>query len=155
MLHLVNQVERLWSDSDQPQDIVSWWSSTADGQNVSVPTELFSALLLDQWRRWQTAQPWTVEKYLSEPAPLPPGIDWRLKLANGQLAARQKSAYPMTAHQIRLRFPDVAERIAASSLQASPGQYVTEFNTGTNWIGLSDRYRLNHVVGAGGIPPGW
>ncbi|MFM7168591.1 MAG: protein kinase domain-containing protein, partial [Planctomycetaceae bacterium] len=148
MSQLAAELERLWSDSDQPPDLISWWSS-GDRHKALDPTELLSALLLDQSRRWQTTQPWTVEKYLSELAPLPDGIDWRLQLASGELAARTNSANPLTAHELRSRFPDLAEKIAGSSRPDAAGAQLTELTPATNWIGLSGRYKLERVLGEG------
>ncbi len=159
-MSLADDLDRLWSTSDSPPDLVSWVNAVKDHSDAAA---LLTALKLDQKRRWKSANPWLTEDYLSR-LPLATGPDWRFELAVGEFEARRDTAQPLSLADLSSRFPDLSETLKqklvpgaamdqpAQTVIAAPGQVsltATYITARGIQVGQQGRYRLDRILGEG------
>ena len=141
-------LERLWAATATPPDLSEWWAVAVDRvvSGDRSAAALVDALRTDQRHRWKSPQPWPTEDYLARLAPLPAGVDWALELAWGEFLTRRSMGQPVTMEQLGSRFPELLDRLQQ---RLAAGQASTQPKTAADWIGVSERYRLDEELGRG------
>jgi len=100
---LANELAALWESSDSPPDVFAFLQQYS-GATVAEQIDL---LLTDQYYRWQTRQPISVEQYLARLPHLSANVELKLLLAAGECQARSGSDDEAGIDELTARFSDI------------------------------------------------